>query len=102
MILRGEFQVPSLVENNDLISEEGSVLRMIQVEKQHRWMRIQNIFVGVEDFNFPIDSLTFGMEEDKKISSIERPSIATSQVWIDVEHGEMDATSQVLVRKKGS
>ena len=29
------------------------------------------------------------MEEDQQVSSIGRPSIATSQVWIDAEHGEM-------------
>ena len=29
------------------------------------------------------------MEEDQQVSSIGRPSIATSQAWIDVEHGEM-------------
>ena len=45
--------------------------------------------VEVEDFYFPIDSLNFGMEEDWQVSVIERPSIATSQVWIDAEHGEM-------------
>ena len=44
--------------------------------------------VEVEDFYFPIDSFNFGMEEDWKVSVIERPSIATSQVWIDAEHGE--------------
>ena len=29
------------------------------------------------------------MEEDQQVSFIEKPSIAKSQVWIDVEHGEM-------------
>ena len=29
------------------------------------------------------------MEEDRKDSFIERPSITTSQVWINVKHGEM-------------
>ena len=33
--------------------------------------------------------MTWGMEEDRKVSSIGRPSFATSQLWIDVEHGEM-------------
>ena len=61
MILEGEFQVPSLVENNELVSEEEPVLRTIQVEEQHPHMRIENVLVGVEDFNFSIDSLTFGM-----------------------------------------
>ena len=52
-------------------------------------MRIENVFFGVDKFNFLIDSLTFGMEEDRQVSSIEKPSFATSQVCIDTKHGEM-------------
>ena len=33
--------------------------------------------------------MTLGMEEDQQVSSIGRPSNATSQAWIDLEHGEM-------------
>ena len=80
MILEGEFQVSSLVENNELAITVKLVLKMIQVEEQHPWIKIENVLVRVEDFNFPIDSLTFGMEEDRKVSPIERPSITTSQV----------------------
>ena len=50
---------------------------------------MENVLVGVEDFYFPIESLTFGMEEDQQVSFIERPPIAKSQVWIDAQHGEM-------------
>ena len=64
MILEGEFQVSSLVENNELAITVKLVLKMIQVEEQHPWIKIENVLVRVEDFNFPIDSLTFGMEED--------------------------------------
>ena len=52
----------------------------MQVEEPHPWMKIENVVVGVEDFNFPIESVTFGMEEKRKVSNVERPSIATSQV----------------------
>ena len=47
---------------------------------------MENVLIGVEN---PIESLTFGMEKDQQVSFIERPSITKSQVWIDVEHGEM-------------
>ena len=47
------------------------------------------LYGSIEDFYFPIESLTFDMEEDQQVSFIKRPSIAKSQVWIDVEHGEM-------------
>ena len=78
LILEGEFQVPPLVKNNVLASEEELVLKEMQVEKKHPKLLDENVLVAVEDFNFPIDSLTFGMEEDQQVSSKERPSIATS------------------------
>ena len=62
LILEGEFQVPPLVKNNVLTSEEELVLKEMQVEKKHPELLDENVLVGVEDFNFPIDSLTFGME----------------------------------------
>ena len=58
-------------------------------EKKHSELIIENVLVDVEDFKFSIDYLTFGMEEDRQVSFVERPSIATSQVWIDAENGEM-------------
>ena len=64
-------------------------MKTIQVKEQHPSIKIENVFVGVDKFSFPIDSLTFGMEVLRQVSSIERPSIATSQVWIDTKHGEM-------------
>ena len=80
LVLEGEFQAPSLVEKNELAIEEESSLREKQVEKKHSEIIIENVLDGIEDFNFPTDSLTFGMEEDRQVSFIERPSIATSQV----------------------
>ena len=55
----------------------------------HPQITIENVLVGIDKFNFPIDFVTLGMEEDQQVSSIGRPSIATSQARIDVEHGEM-------------
>ena len=97
LILDGEFQLPSLVKNNVLASEEELVLKEMQVEKKHPELLVENVLVRVEDFNFPIDSLTFGMEEDRQVSSKERPSISTSQVWINAKHAERPC---LLVRKK--
>ena len=50
LILEGELQVLSLKDK--------------QVEKKHSELIVENVLVGVKEFNFPIDSLTFGMEED--------------------------------------
>ena len=55
-VLKGELQDPTFVENNELVEK--------QVEKQHPEVIMENVLVGVEDFYFPIDSLTFGMDED--------------------------------------
>ena len=45
--------------------------------------------VGIDKFDFPIDFVTLGMEEDQQVSSIGTPSNATSETWIDIEHEEM-------------
>ena len=89
LILEGKFQDPSFVENNAIASEEESVFKEMQVEKKYPELQIENVVAGVEDFNFPIDFLTFGIGEDQQVSSIEKPSFATSQVRIDIEHKEM-------------
>ena len=53
---------------------------------------MENVLVEIEDFNFPIDYLTFGMDKDQQVSFVERLSIATSQMWIDAENGGMTST----------
>ena len=61
LILGGELQVLSLVEKNDLAIAEESSLKEKQVKKRHSELIIENVLVGVEDFHFHINSLTFGM-----------------------------------------
>ena len=89
LVLEGVLQDPLLVEKNKLAIDENPSSKEKQVEKQHPELIMENVLVGVEDFYFPIESLTFGMEEDQQVSFIERPSIAKSPVWIDAQHGEM-------------
>ena len=89
LVLKGELQDPSFVEKNDLAIVEEWSLKEKQVEKKHLELIVENVLVEVEDFKFPIDYLTFGMEEDRQFSFVERPSIATSQMWINAENGEM-------------
>ena len=64
LILEGELQDLSLVEKNELAIDEELLLKEKQCEKEHPELIIENVLVGVEDFHFPIDYLTFGMEED--------------------------------------
>ena len=60
-----------------------------QVEEHHPQTTIDNVLVGIDKFNFPIDLVTLGMEEDQQASSIVISSNATSEAWIDIEHREM-------------
>ena len=89
LVLKGELQDPTFVENNELVIDEELLLEEKQVEKQHPGLIMENVLVGVEDFYFLIESLNFGMEEDRKISFVENPSVSIIQMWIDVENGEM-------------
>ena len=89
LVLKGELQESTLVEKNELAIDKEQLLEDKQVEKQHPELIIEKVLVGVEDFYFLIESLTFGMEENQQVSFIEKPSIAKSQVWIDAQHREM-------------
>ena len=84
-------QEPTLVEEkkNELANKEEQLVENRQVKEHHPRTTIENVLVGVNKFNFPIDFVTLGMEKDQQVSSIGTPSNATSQAWIDVEHGEM-------------
>ena len=88
LVLKGELQDPSLVEKNELAIDEKLLLKEKQVEKKHPELIVENVVDEVKDLHFPINSLTFGMEENRQVSNVERPSIATSQVWTDTKNGE--------------
>ena len=59
-----EIQDMTLVEENKnkLANEEELLVEERQVEEQHPWITIDK--VGIDKFNFPIDFVTLGMEED--------------------------------------
>ena len=50
---------------------------------------MENVLVRIDKFNFPIDCVIVGMEDEQQLSFIGTSFPATSQPWIDVEHGEM-------------
>ena len=52
-------------------------------EKQHQQVKFQNVLVWIDKFNFPIELVTLGREEDNQTSAKGRPSNALSQAWID-------------------
>ena len=82
-------QDSTLIEKHELDINEELSLKEKQVEKKHLKLITENILVGVEDFYLPIESLTFGMEEDRQVSFVEKPHVATSQMWIDAENREL-------------
>ena len=90
LIFKEEIQDLTLVKekNNELAQEEELLVEKRQVEEQHPRKTIENVLVGIDKFNLPIDFVTLGMEEEQQVSSIGRPSNSTSQAWIDVEHEE--------------
>ena len=65
-------------KKNELANEEELLVEERQVEDQHIQKTIENVLVGIDKFNFPIDLVTLGMEEDQQVSSIGTPSNATS------------------------
>ena len=89
LIIEGELLVPSFIEKNDLAIVEEPSMKEKQVEKKHPELIIENVLVEVEHFKFLKDYLTFGIEEGRLVSYVERPSLTTSQMWIDTENGEM-------------
>ena len=75
LILEGELHDSTLVEKNELAIDEEQSLKEKQVEKQHPKLIMENALVEVEDFHFPVNSLTFGMEDNQQVSNVERLSI---------------------------
>ena len=56
---------PKLVEkkDKDLAIEEKPLFEKMQVEEQHPRITIENVLVGVDKFNFPINFFDFGHEK---------------------------------------
>ena len=89
--MKEEIQEPLLVEKKEdkSATEEELSMEKRQVEEHHPPIRMENVLVGIDIFNFPIDCVTVGMEEKQQVWFIGTPSTATSQAWIDIKHGEM-------------
>ena len=85
-------------KNNECANEVELTMEKRKGEKQHQQTKFKNVLVKIDKFNFPIDCVTVGMEEEPQVSFMGTPSTATSQAWIDVKHEKM--TLLVWVRKK--
>ena len=92
MLLRIEENLdPAIVEekNNEYANEVELTMEMRKGEEQHQQTKIENVLVGIDKFNFPINLVILGNEEDKQVVSTGRHSNALSRAWIDIENGEM-------------
>ena len=63
-----EIQDLTLVEEkkNELANEKELLVEETQVEEQYPRKTIENVLVEIDKFNFPIDFVTLGMEEDQQ------------------------------------
>ena len=56
---------------------------------------IEDVFVKVDKFIFPVDFIVLDMEEDKEIPIIlARPFLTTGRAMIDVQKGELKPRMQ--------
>ena len=83
---------PNLNENNvldDAIMEEP-IVDELKVEEESQVMAIENILVKIDTFTFPMDFVTWGIEEDLQNSHVLRiPLPSSSQAWIDINKREL-------------
>ena len=63
-----ELLSPTLVEkkDNELVIKEELLLKEMQVEEKNSRIIIEIFFVGVENFNFPIDFVTWAWKRTNK------------------------------------
>ena len=65
LVLEEELQDLAFVEKNEFAIDEEPLLKEKQVETKHLELITENVLVEVEDIHFPINYLTFGMEENR-------------------------------------
>ena len=57
---------PAVVEEkkNEYANEVELIMEKWKSEEQHQHIKFQNVLVGIDKFNFPIDLVTLGRKED--------------------------------------
>ena len=78
MLLRVKEEItnPTIVEEkkNEYANEVKLTMGRRKGEKQHHQIKFQNVLVRIDKFNFSIDLVTLGREEDNQASTKDRPS----------------------------
>ena len=65
--IKEEITYPIVVEvkENEYANEVELTMEMRKGEEQHQQTKFENVFVGIDKFNFPIDIVTLGIEENQ-------------------------------------
>ena len=87
--IENELEIENKALLNNLEDEEPKVDEL-KVEEERQVMAIENIMVKIDTFTFPMDCMTWGIEEDLQNSQILRRLLySSSQAWINVNKGEL-------------
>ena len=72
--------------NQKLLMRKSYQLR-IDKKEHHPLTTVKNVLVGINNFNFLIDIVTLGIEENEQVSSSRKSSKSKSQALIDTKNG---------------
>ena len=85
--IKEEITNPTVVEMKK--KEYALTMERKKSEEQHQRTKFENVLVGIDKFNFPINLVTLHRKEDNQASAKGRLFNALSQAGIDTEYGEM-------------
>ena len=76
-------------KQSETINEEELSAEDRQEGEHNPLTTMGKFFVGIDSFNFPIDIVTLGIEENQQVSSSGKSSKSKSQAWIDTKNMAM-------------
>ena len=82
-----EIEKKALLNN---LENENSLVDKLKFEEESQVMTIENVLVKIDTSTFPMDFVAWGIEGDlKNLKILKRPLPSSSQVWIDINKGEL-------------
>ena len=72
------------------LENEKSLVDKLKFEEESQVVAIENVFVKIDTFTFPMDFVGWGIKGDlKNLKILRRPLLSSSQAWIDINKGEL-------------
>ena len=72
------------------LENEKSLVDKLKFEEESQVVAIENVFVKIDTFTFPMDFVAWGIKGDlKNLKILRRPLPSSSQAWIDINKGEL-------------